>query len=65
MKIQKHGKDWCHICGKRQNLLLEFFYSVNSENDPKDESQYIRICDSCIFDGNQMLQTGDIKNDKK
>ena len=63
MRMIKHGKDWCHLCGKRQNFLLEILYSINSENEPKDESQYIRICDHCFFDGNQILQTGAVKND--
>ena len=62
MKMFKHKKDWCHFCGKRQNLLLDIFYSINSENDPQDESKYIRICDCCFSDGNQMLQKLEISN---
>ncbi len=56
MNMLTHGKDWCHLCGTRYFLLLDIFYSINSENEPKDESQYIRICAHCLSVGNQMLR---------
>ena len=63
MNMSTHEKDWCHLCGTRYFLLLDIFYSINSENEPKDESQQIRICDRCFFDGTQIFRTGDFKND--
>lgn len=49
MKIWKHGgKDWCHICGRREEFSLDVFYSRNAENNPRDEGDYLRICTHCI-----------------
>jgi hypothetical protein len=45
--------DWCHLCGRRDEPLVDIWYAENAENDrpakrgtPRPEL-YIRICAGC------------------
>jgi hypothetical protein len=45
--IHKHtDKDWCHICGRREDKTADVWFPNNAEHDNKT-SKYIRICRSC------------------
>lgn len=42
-----HRDDWCHLCGKRESLLVDCFYPKNAEHGgPKDV--YLRVCFECV-----------------
>ena len=47
MQIKDHGtNDWCHLCGNRQDHLVDIWYPLNAEHSNED-TQYIRICSEC------------------
>lgn len=47
MKMSGHYcNDWCHLCGKRQDELVDIWYPRNAEHAGPNV-QYIRICGEC------------------
>lgn len=44
MRIFKHSKDWCHLCGKRSELLFDIFYRPSHSST----DSYFRICQECV-----------------
>lgn len=38
--------DWCHVCGRREDLLTNVWYPNNAEHD-SEPTQRIRICAGC------------------
>ena len=47
-RISTHGKDWCHLCGKRQKYTADVWYPENAEHQDKC-TEYIRICLDCAL----------------
>lgn len=50
VEMGKHlSNDWCHLCGKRVNPLVDIWYMNNAEHpNPTEETHYIRICGLCV-----------------
>jgi hypothetical protein len=48
MRISQHAvePDWCHLCGKRKQNLVDIWYPRNAEHG-NNNSEYIRICGRC------------------
>lgn len=57
MKISTHSVDWCHLCGNTHNELLDVWYPENAQNDNLD-TEYIRICGSCVGEFQKVLEEG-------
>jgi hypothetical protein len=55
-EIHAHAsRDWCHICGRRTDLLVDVFYPDNAEHYRRrrrgtGSERYIRICALCAAD---------------
>ncbi len=54
MKMSLHPIDWCHVCGNRENALVDISYPDNAEHSDKD-MEYIRICAACIEDARSIF----------
>ena len=52
----KDSGDWCHICGKRREIMVECSYPANAEltastTPPIPDAEgghYVRVCDTCV-----------------
>ncbi len=56
MRINRHYRDdWCHVCGRRTEPLIDVRYPENAEHGGPD-SRYIRICLTCVLDFKDMME---------
>jgi len=62
--VDLHTEDWCHICGKKKQYLLDIDYPDNAEYPKEGLRRNIRMCSNCI-NGLKILKDQEIDKDKK
>ena len=46
MHASRKSRDWCHLCGLREDEICDVAYPENAEHGGL-KNQYIRICRPC------------------